>query len=216
MESCNSLRSGSCPTVTHTSFSKEPRIDSSCISAAAIVVFPTPPCPIHSHAHKVRRGKDNIDLLLQTPQILTIPWAPTLLCFFCCCPPRAADVSKALLVPSLSNAPFSCDKSSFRTRYEVGSSGTEAGTCARALASSADAVGDLTSLEPCTFFVATDERDFCDARKASHSSLLIDGAIGLALRMASASEFDRTYSHVLLYPPQPAAMLSFAPAALVA
>ena len=89
-------------------------------------------------------------------------------------------------MPSLSNAPFSCDKSSFRTRYEVGSSGTEAGTCARALASSADAVGDLTSLEPCTFFVATDERDFCDARKASHSSLLIDGAIGFALRMASA------------------------------
>ena len=117
---------------------------------------------------------------------LTIPWAPTLLCFFCCCPPRAADVSEALLVPPTSNAPFSCDKSSFRTRYEVGSSGTEAGTCARALASSADAVGDLTSLEPCTFFVATDERDFCDARKASHSSLLIDGAIGFALRMASA------------------------------
>ena len=25
----------------------------------------------------------------------------------------------------------------------------------------------------------------------------------VALRMASASEFDRTYSHVLLYPPQP-------------
>ena len=32
----------------------------------------------------------------------------------------------------------------------------------------------------------------------------------VAIRMAQLPEFDRSYSHVLLYPPQPAAMLDFA------
>ena len=54
------------------------------------------------------------------------------------------------------------------------------------------------------------QKDSCSPWLATYR-LLSKSSPGLpevAIRMASLSEFDRSYSHVLLYPPQPAAMAS--------
>ena len=54
------------------------------------------------------------------------------------------------------------------------------------------------------------QKDSCSSWLATYR-LLRKSAPGLpevAIRMTSLSEFDRSYSHVLLYPPQPAAMVS--------
>ena len=55
------------------------------------------------------------------------------------------------------------------------------------------------------------QKDSCSSWLATYR-LLSKSSPGLpevAIRMASLSEFDRSYSHVLLYPPQPAAMVQF-------
>ena len=55
------------------------------------------------------------------------------------------------------------------------------------------------------------QKDACSSWLATYR-LLSKSSPGLpevAIRMASLSEFDRSYSHVLLYPPQPAARVGF-------
>ena len=120
--------------------------------------------------------------------LLTIPCAPTLFC-------RFFDVSVVPLAPpSTSSAALSCERSSSRTRYALGSSGTVAGTSARTMAGCVFVSSAVASSlpppapDPCCFFTgATIACEVsCAARFASHSSLLIDGAIGTALRIASA------------------------------
>ena len=59
-------------------------------------------------------------------------------------------------------------------------------------------LGEYIQKESCSPWLAT-------YRLLSKSS---PGLPEVAIRMASLSEFDRSYSHVLLYPPQPAAMTS--------
>ena len=60
-------------------------------------------------------------------------------------------------------------------------------------------LGEYIQKESCSSWLAT-------YRLLSKSS---PGLPEVAIRMASLSEFDRSYSHVLLYPPQPAARVGF-------